>query len=290
MIENNDTYLATKFDHFSKWKKERKISLIFSLIILSITISLIAHSMIENRSEFVLDKYYFISFTNYFQNFSAFFYLTYQSNLIYGITLFTFVLNATQRKFQVLFVFTVILTIVLVVFWTVLAWNISMSWTVLARTSTVHFFHPIFAIFVLFWYRKQFSVSKLGLGTGVIYSICYYIFCVLLYFFTLRQWVAPEIKTVGNQEIKNMVFFYTGLTIYPFMNFLHPFFYSGSNQPTLILLNLLMAFSVVFFPYWISLFYINIFGIKATNWRLFREIKSISNRLKTFFWVPKAKK
>ncbi|WP_198402967.1 MAGa3780 family membrane protein [Mesomycoplasma dispar] len=290
MIENNNSFLSTKLDHFSAWKRERKTALVFSLIILAITISLIGYSMIRNRQEFVVDKFYFISFSNYFQNFSAFFYLTYQSNLIYGIVLFSFVLNATERKFQILFVFTVILTIVLIIFWTVIAWNLNMSFVVFLTTSTVHLIHPVFAILVLFWFRKEFPVNKLGLSFGVIYSICYYLFCLLLYFFTIRQWIAPEFKKTEIEAEKNIVFFYTGLTIYPFLNFLHPFFYSGGNNTIVILLNLFMAFSVVFLPYWLSLFYINVFGIKSINWSIFREIKTLFKRFTSFFWITKPKK
>ncbi|WP_044278010.1 MAGa3780 family membrane protein [Mesomycoplasma hyopneumoniae] len=291
MSENNNSYLSTKLDHFSAWKKERKIALIFSLIIIGITFFLVGYAMINNRQEFVVDKFYFISFSNYFQNFSVFFYLTYQSNLIYGLVLFSFVLSPSRLKFQFLFVFTVILTIVLIVFWTVIAWNLHMDITFLLKTSTVHFFHPVFSILVLFWFRKEFMVNHLGLSLAVIYSVCYYLFCLLLYFFTIRQWISPEFKA-NNENIpeKRSVFFYTGLTIYPFLNFLHPFFYSGDNHSMVILLNLLMSFSVVLLPYWISLFYINVFGIKALNWSFFAWIKSLFIRFKNFFWVAKPKK
>ncbi|WP_258555776.1 MAGa3780 family membrane protein [Mesomycoplasma flocculare] len=290
MIENNNSFLSTKLDHFSLWKKERKIAFVFSLLIISITVSLIVNSMIKNRPEFVVDKFYFISFSNYFQNFSVFFYLTYQSNLLYGIVLLSFVLNATERKFQILFVFTVILTIVLVIFWTLIAWNLNMNFLTFIKTSTVHLVNPILSIFVLFWFRKEFQINKLGLSFSVIYSVCYYLFCFLLYFFTIRQWIAPEFKTNDIIAEKGIIFFYTGLTVYPFMNFIHPFFYSGDNNSIVILLNLIIVLSVICLPYLLSIFYINIFGIKAVNWRVLREIKLSFQRFRSFFWVSKPKK
>ncbi|MXR13622.1 hypothetical protein DR095_01400 [Mycoplasma flocculare] len=246
--------------------------------------------MIKNRPEFVVDKFYFISFSNYFQNFSVFFYLTYQSNLLYGIVLLSFVLNATERKFQILFVFTVILTIVLVIFWTLIAWNLNMNFLTFIKTSTVHLVNPILSIFVLFWFRKEFQINKLGLSFSVIYSVCYYLFCFLLYFFTIRQWIAPEFKTNDIIAEKGIIFFYTGLTVYPFMNFIHPFFYSGDNNSIVILLNLIIVLSVICLPYLLSIFYINIFGIKAVNWRVLREIKLSFQRFRSFFWVSKPKK
>ncbi|WP_258556771.1 MAGa3780 family membrane protein [Mesomycoplasma flocculare] len=290
MIENNNSFLSTKLDHFSLWKKERKIAFVFSLLIISVTVSLIVNSMIKNRPEFVVDKFYFISFSNYFQNFSVFFYLTYQSNLLYGIVLLSFVLNATERKFQILFVFTVILTIVLVIFWTLIAWNLNMNFLTFIKTSTVHLVNPILSIFVLFWFRKEFQINKLGLSFSVIYSVCYYLFCFLLYFFTIRQWIAPEFKTNDIIAEKGIIFFYTGLTVYPFMNFIHPFFYSGDNNSIVILLNLIIVLSVICLPYLLSIFYINIFGIKAVNWRVLREIKLSFQRFRSFFWVSKPKK
>ncbi|MXR39526.1 hypothetical protein DR081_01890 [Mycoplasma sp. MF12] len=246
--------------------------------------------MIKNRPEFVVDKFYFISFSNYFQNFSVFFYLTYQSNLLYGIVLLSFVLNATERKFQILFVFTVILTIVLVIFWTLIAWNLNMNFLTFIQTSTVHLVNPILSIFVLFWFRKEFQINKLGLSFSVIYSVCYYLFCFLLYFFTIRQWIAPEFKNNDIIAEKGIIFFYTGLTVYPFMNFIHPFFYSGDNNSIVILLNLIIVLSVICLPYLLSIFYINIFGIKAVNWRVLREIKLSFQRFRSFFWVSKPKK
>lgn len=290
MIENNNSFLSTKLDHFSLWKKERKIAFVFSLLIISVTVSLIVNSMIKNGPEFVVDKFYFISFSNYFQNFSVFFYLTYQSNLLYGIVLLSFVLNATERKFQILFVFTVILTIVLVIFWTLIAWNLNMNFLTFIKTSTVHLVNPILSIFVLFWFRKEFQINKLGLSFSVIYSVCYYLFCFLLYFFTIRQWIAPEFKTNDIIAEKGIIFFYTGLTVYPFMNFIHPFFYSGDNNSIVILLNLIIVLSVICLPYLLSIFYINIFGIKAVNWRVLREIKLSFQRFRSFFWVSKPKK
>ncbi|AJC49867.1 MAGa3780 family membrane protein [Mesomycoplasma flocculare] len=290
MIENNNSFLSTKLDHFSLWKKERKIAFVFSLLIISVTVSLIVNSMIKNRPEFVVDKFYFISFSNYFQNFSVFFYLTYQSNLLYGIVLLSFVLNATERKFQILFVFTVILTIVLVIFWTLIAWNLNMNFLTFIKTSTVHLVNPILSIFVLFWFRKEFQINKLGLSFSVIYSVCYYLFCFLLYFFTIRQWIAPEFKNNDIIAEKGIIFFYTGLTVYPFMNFIHPFFYSGDNNSIVILLNLIIVLSVICLPYLLSIFYINIFGIKAVNWRVLREIKLSFQRFRSFFWVSKPKK
>ncbi|MBG0730831.1 MAGa3780 family membrane protein [Mycoplasma sp. 'Moose RK'] len=289
MIDNN-TFLSNKLEHFSAWKKPRKTALIFALIILAITISMIGYSMIKNRREFVVDKFYFISFSNYFENFSAFFYLTYQSNLLYGFVLLSFIFNPTSRKFQLLFALTVILTIVLLVFWSIIAWNLDMSFIVLLTTSTVHLLHPVLAIIVLFWFRKEFALTKFGLSIAVIYLIIYYLFCLFLYFFTIRQWVTTEFIDNQKSQEENVIYFYTGLTIYPFLNFLHPFFYSGGSYTIVILLNLLMVFSVIVLPYWISLFYINVFGIRSTEWRLIGEIKSLIRRFKAFFWVNKTNK
>ncbi|CAT04781.1 Uncharacterised protein [Mesomycoplasma conjunctivae] len=279
-MENSNNYISEKLDDFSKWARHRKTALIFSVLVLSFSIYLITRSIRNNYQEFVLDNYYFISFVNYFQNFSVIFYFTYQSNILLGLALLGYTISPTKRKFQFLFATTVMMTIVFIVFWTLIAWHIDFNNSKeLFSTATVHFLHPILAVISLFWFRKDFVLKKIGLFAAIFYMFAYYIFCLFLYIFTVKQWLSNQ------YDDEKFVYFYTGLTIYPFLNFLHPFFYSGNNYFLIFLLNLITFLFSFILPYLVALLLINLYGIRRIEWKLRPFIYSFFKRIYKLFKI-----
>lgn len=264
-MENHESYLVEKLEVLGRWKKTRKYALFFAIFIIATSLYLVINSILTNKVEFVLvDAYYFISFANYFGNFSALFYFTYQSNLLFGFILLSYVLSKNRKKFQLLFAATSMTTVVLIVFWTVIAWHIDFSsFEGLFSSATVHFLNPILAIVSLFWFRKDYQVSTKGMLLSSIYSFAYLIFCALLYAFTVKQWLSKTYTHNGD-----IIYFYTGVTIYPFLNFLHPFFYSGGSMFVLFLLNLIMIVLSFLMPYGLGKMFIKLFSIKSSEWKM----------------------
>lgn len=264
-MENHESYLVEKLEVLAKWKKTRKYALFFAIFIIAVSLYLVINSISTNKVEFVLvDAYYFISFSNYFGNLSSIFYFTYQSNLLFGFVLLSYVLTRSKKKFQLLFATTTMITVVLIVFWTVIAWHINFSsFENLLSTATVHFLNPILAIISLFWFRKDYQISTKGMLLASIYSFAYLIFCALLYVFTVKQWLSKTYTHNGD-----IIYFYTGVTIYPFLNFLHPFFYSGGSMFVLFLLNLIMIVLSFLMPYGIGRVFIKLFSIQSSTWKM----------------------
>ncbi|MXR06844.1 MAGa3780 family membrane protein [Mesomycoplasma hyorhinis] len=276
-LEKNVSNMKLKF--WIDWKKEHRINFVFALWAIISTFVIIAKNIATNYVEFSLPKFYFVSFVFYFQNISSLFYFTYQTNIIFAVALLIYVLNPSRKKFQWLFSSIVLLTITFIVFWTLIAWHLDFKaniWETL-QTLVVHLVNPILSFISLKYLKCAYSIKKYTFIYPILYSFGYYLFCCLLFFFSVRQYT-----NVNFHNDNKIVYFYTGLTIYPFLNFYHPFFYSGTSNSIVILLNLITLISIAIVPFMISWFWIKVYKIKYHSLKIRQQINRIYKKTKKY--------
>ncbi|QJB71104.1 MAGa3780 family membrane protein [Mycoplasma sp. 1654_15] len=280
----NPSFLKPKF--WIEWKKEQRINFVFALFAIISTFVIIARNIAVNYIEFSLPKFYFVSFVYYFQNISSLFYFTYQTNIIFAIALLIYVLNPSRKKFQWLFSSIVLLTITFIVFWTLIAWHFNFKENLLdtLQTLIVHLVNPILSFICLYHLKRAYAIKKYTFIYPILYSFCYYLFCCLLFFFSVRQYTNPDFSNENK-----IVYFYTGLTIYPFLNFYHPFFYSGNSNTIVIILNLITLLSIAIVPFLVSWFWIKVFKIKYHSLKIRNKIKYLYRKIKHFILEFKTK-
>lgn len=208
-----------------------------------------------------------IAMERVFQGAKTFFYFTNQSNILLGVGLILLAFKTSNEKVKQFYFSTVVLiTITFIIYWALISWTSDWSKPLDATISLfTHAINPILGFVVLFLIRKSLTINtKTILFTGC-YLLGYFIFAFILYFATLQDWEII-VKKTGEKRIV-----FQGVSIYKFLNFKNPLFYSGTNVFLIILLDLFMLFLGLSIPILLSIFWLKVFKIKTIN--NFKKIK-----------------
>ncbi|MCS4536594.1 MULTISPECIES: MAGa3780 family membrane protein [unclassified Mycoplasma] len=183
-----------------------------------------------------------------FKHAGTIFYFTYLTNLFTGITLILFSIIKNREKILKMFVISVgLITITFLVYWLLLSWR-KETWSTFysaIRSTITHAINPVIAFVVLFLLRKTAVISSKEIKTTAIITIAYCLFALIIYFASYNKFVEGA-----------------GVTIYSFLNFTKPLFYTGGNLGVVIFLDILIFALAVGLSLSTLLFWKGVYKIK----------------------------
>ncbi|WGI36332.1 MAGa3780 family membrane protein [Mesomycoplasma lagogenitalium] len=240
--------------------KTSLIIFVFGVFILLTSIIFMIWNMVDFKDNVITENTTKLLMKDVLKNFSSFFYFTYQSNIILGIALILVALFIENKKYlRFLFSATTLITITFIIYWALISWT--NDWNDVPesiRSIITHAINPILGFVALFLIKEKVLVDrKLFIHTGF-YVLGYFFFGFILYFATY------------DYIVKN-----TGATIYSFLNFNKPLFYSGGNLALIIFLDLIMFIIALTIPFGLAYFWKWAYKIKIDNKKCyFLDIKN----------------
>ncbi|RIV16647.1 MAGa3780 family membrane protein [Mycoplasmopsis gallopavonis] len=181
---------------------------------------------------------------------------TYLTNAFVAVALFIFVFSKNQKlKNIILPLAAIYITITFVIFWGLVfpALFKNKDWTFgrYFATINVHFINPLFYLVLFFLTFKQISITRKTVLLAPIPMFIYWVVALMIYFIALPAAKAIELHNLNSIEKDELL----GLTIYKFLNFLHPLFYKENNIWIILGFNLAILIVGISFPILIGLGY-----------------------------------
>ncbi|MEE3928629.1 hypothetical protein V2E24_03515 [Mycoplasmopsis ciconiae] len=169
---------------------------------------------------------------------------TWISNLALGISLILYAIYPKNWIAQrAIFLTNVYITITFLVFWTLIfPTRISQKtfpWQKFIVDALTHLINPIIGFVFLIINRKNIKITRLTIILSNIVIICYFVFALIVFF--IGEQVVQKAQEILGQNIreKNVHHAFNN-TIYKFLNFRKPLFYSGNSLVVKISLNIVV--------------------------------------------------
>ncbi|UUD34927.1 hypothetical protein NPA07_03895 [Mycoplasmopsis caviae] len=281
-MTNSTCEKKCNFD-FKNWTILRKITFIFGVIVLAITLLSLVLTWLNTSIK--LDKIIkeleaanpgiiakiqaskaapsFIGNSwKYTQTF------TYMSNFLLGISMVLFGYFYNNKRIQKTFFISVVyITITFAIYWSLIFPKVfGAKYTALALfTSTnVHAINPFIGILILIFNRKNIVVDKKLMFLSNLGVIGYFVLAFVI-FWLGRKYSGNFTNNYSNKANVLSQYVDSDIVVYSFLNFIEPFFYRGGKIAIVIALNVLMIVIAIFAPIGLSYFWKSTLRIKFEN-------------------------
>ncbi|QJB71456.1 MAGa3780 family membrane protein [Mycoplasma sp. 1654_15] len=248
--------------------KERLFFLIIAIWILLSTFVAFVVDIVYTKSQNEYISPNGISFEYFFGHFSPFIFFTYQSNFMLAVGCFLIYFKFSQKHQRLYFAFVSLITITFLVYWALISWK-SNTWKnpgTAIKSLTTHLINPSLGFVGLFFIRRSLVVDHRLFFKAGLYVLGYFVFALLLYFFTYGNYEA-----INKEGQKYSV--HDGGTIYSFLNFTKPLFYKEKSVLIVVFLDILILFVAILIPFGCSYFWKWAFKIRLEKKPLFKKEK-----------------